>query len=105
MTELFDEFENDGMRLEAVARLARVNFSTVYRWVVKGLPAPGGEGRIRLQALRIGRRWWTSRPAFSRFCAATTPPLDGDAVEPPRTATQRRRASERAAKRLAQLGI
>jgi hypothetical protein len=104
MTELFDEIETNGMRIEAVARLAKVNFSTAYRWVVKGLPAPGGGGRVRLQGLRIGRRWWTSRSAFARFCEATTP-LDGDAVAPPRTATQRQRASERAARRLAQLGI
>ena len=104
MIELFDEIEKNGMRLEAVARWGKVNFSTAYRWVTKGLPAPGGGGRVRLQAMRIGRRWWTSRPAFARFCEATTPPLDGN-VTPPRTATQRMRASERAARRLAQLGI
>jgi hypothetical protein len=55
--------------------------------------------------MRIGRKWLTSRAALQRFAEATTPQFDGVSVTAPRSATARHRASERAAKRLSQVGI
>ena len=45
--------------------------AAVWRWVVKGLPGPDGT-RCRLEAVRLGRRWMTSRQALARFMARTT---------------------------------
>jgi hypothetical protein len=79
-----------------------IHFSTVFRWVVKGVRGPAGE-RVRLDALRIGGRWVTSASALQRFAEALTPQLDGGAT--PATPTQRQRAAERAGKELEALGI
>lgn len=51
--------------------------STVLRWILKGLPSATG-GRVRLEAVRRGRRWVTSSAAVGRFFAAlpTTPSED-----------------------------
>jgi hypothetical protein len=78
----------------------------VLRWVLRGARSPSGQ-RVRLEALRLGGRWITSREAIQRFGERLTPPLDiGDtSVSPPCTPTQRHRASERAAKELEKLGI
>jgi len=54
------------------SQLARENHlqpSTIFRWIAKGLPAAEG-GRVRLEAIRRGRRWLTSRAAVRRFFAA-----------------------------------
>jgi hypothetical protein len=45
--------------------------SAVWRWVSNGLPGPD-EKRVRLEAVRLGRRWMTSRQALARFMAATS---------------------------------
>src|SRR5688572_1327869 len=46
--------------------------SAVWRWVSKGLRGPVGE-RVRLEAVRIGRRWVTSHEGLARFFARLTP--------------------------------
>jgi hypothetical protein len=104
MSDLLSEIETAGLRLEEVARLAKTHFSTAFRWITKGVPGATGE-RVRLEALRIGGRWWTSRPAFKRFAEATTPSLGAPIAPVPRSTTARQRASEHAAKRLSQIGI
>jgi hypothetical protein len=83
----------------------KIHFSTVWRWVTTGVRGPGGN-RVRLQALRIGAKWVTSRRAIQAFAEALTPHLDVQA-EPAATCTagQRRRAAERAGEQLAALGI
>jgi hypothetical protein len=45
--------------------------AAVWRWLSKGLPGPDGT-RVRLEAVRLGRRWMTSRQALARFMARTT---------------------------------
>jgi hypothetical protein len=42
-----------------------------WRWVTKGLPGPDGQ-RVRLESIRVGRRWMTSLAAVARFFARTT---------------------------------
>jgi len=68
------------------------------------VPGPDGN-RVRLEAVRCGGKWLTSREALERFTEAITPRFDPDACPAPRTATQRQRASERAGKRLAHEGF
>lgn len=44
----------------------RLHRAAVWRWVTDGLKGPDG-GRVRLEALRMGRRWVTSKQAVARF--------------------------------------
>jgi hypothetical protein len=61
---------------------------------------------VRLEGLRLGSRWVTTRQALQRFAEALTPRLGGTGSAPaPRTEAKRRRASERAASELERAGI
>ena len=44
----------------------RVHRAAVWRWVSQGLRGPDGT-RVQLEALRMGRRWVTSKQAVARF--------------------------------------
>jgi hypothetical protein len=81
-----------------------VTLSCILRWVLKGAPGPNGT-RVKLEALRLGGRWLTSREALQRFAEALTPRLDDSPVPTPRTPAARARAAERAGKELEILGI
>jgi len=83
---------------------ARPTLGCVLRCVLKGAKSPSGE-LVRLEAIRLGGRWLTSREALQRFAERLTPLLDGEPLASPRTLNQRRRASERAARELEQMGI
>jgi hypothetical protein len=104
MSDLLSEIETAGLRIEEVARFSKTHFSTVFRWITKGVPGADGQ-RVCLEALRIGGRWWTSRPAFKRFVGATTPNQLAPPMVMRRSPIMRQRASERAAERLSQAGI
>jgi hypothetical protein len=99
-----DILSEETIRLEEAARISKVHFSSAYRWVLRGVPGPSGT-RVRLEAVRVGRAWVTSREALQRFSAALTPHLDDGSAPSPRTATARRRATELASARLAEIGI
>jgi Protein of unknown function (DUF1580) len=97
--------------LAAAARLVpaarngkRTHLSTLLRWIQTGAKAADGS-RVRLEAIRLGGRWLTSREALQRFADRLTPRLH-DPVDAPkvRTASRRQQASERAAEELDQLG-
>jgi hypothetical protein len=95
----------DACRLVPPARRGkRTHLSTLLRWILTGAKSPTGE-LVKLEALRLGNRWVTTRGALQRFAEALTPHTDGQAPIPPRTPTARRRASERAGKELEALGI
>ena len=81
-----------------------VHLSCVMRWILSGASAPDGR-RVRLDAIRIGGRWITSREALQRFAEALTPDVMVSPISTPRTPTRRQRASERAARQLEDLGI
>src|SRR5262245_5802633 len=81
-----------------------VTLSCVLRWVLTGARGPSGE-RIRLEAVRVGGRWLTTREALQRFAEALTPRPDAPPAPAPRTAGQRARAAEKAGKQLEKLGI
>jgi hypothetical protein len=82
----------------------RTHLSTLLRWIMRGARTPSGE-MVHLEAVRIGNRWMTSREALQRFAERLTPRLDAPATAAPRSPTQRRRASERAAAELEKLGM
>jgi hypothetical protein len=101
-----------GLSLSAAGRLfpghrgnGTVDPSTVFRWVTKGARAADGRP-VKLEAVRVGGRWLTSRPAVARFVAALTPadPTDGAPPSAPCNPAARRRASERAAAALEKMG-
>jgi hypothetical protein len=87
------------------ARLGRpVNPSTIWRWCRQDVRLPGG-AVVRLECVRVSGRWLTTEEAISRFVAAQTPQDDTEARPAPCTPTQRRRASEQAARELERIGI
>jgi hypothetical protein len=86
-------------------RLGRpVNSSTIWRWCRKGVKVPG-VGVVKLESVRVAGRWATSEEAISRFVEAQTPQGDSEERPTPRTPTQRRKASDRAARELERIGI
>jgi len=102
-----------GLALSAVGRLfpaskgagTSIDPSTVFRWVTRGLKLPSG-GVVKLEAVRCGGRWLTSRDAVTRWCLALT----GDAAREPatdilRSPAARSRGSKAAAEQLKRLGI
>jgi hypothetical protein len=93
-----------GRLLPPGRRNKRPSLSCLLRWVETGIKSPTGE-LIRLEALRCGGRWLTSREALQRFALALTPRLDAPAAPAIRTPAQRRRSSERAEKILEKAGI
>jgi hypothetical protein len=99
-----DILSEQTLRIHEAAAIARVSFATAWRWILKGAPAPDGT-RVRLEAIRCGAKWLTSQEALRRFSEALTPRLNTEPAPAPRTPTARQRASERAAKRLSQIGI
>ena len=80
-----------------------VTLSCLLRWILRGARAPSGQ-LVRLEAVRIGGRWVTSREALQRFAEALTPSFE-NASPAPRPPSSRQRASERAAKQLQKMGI
>jgi hypothetical protein len=80
-----------------------VTLSCLLRWVLDGVQTPNG--KVRLEAVRLGGRWITSVEALGRFAERQTPKLDRPAEAPPRTLRARQRAAERAGQELAKLGI
>lgn len=67
----------------------RINASTVFRWITRGVKTPGGV--IRLEADRVGNGWRTSLEAIARFTAKLTeaalPTSEPAAAPAPRRAT------------------
>ena len=94
----------DAAKILPSARLGRpVSFQCILRWVLDGTKSPSGRP-IKLEALRLGGRWITSREAIQRFAEALTPPPTDDSA-PCRTSRQRRTAADRAEDELKKLGI
>jgi hypothetical protein len=81
-----------------------VSLGCILRWVLDGAKAPDGN-RVRLEAVRLGGRWVTSREAVQRFAEALTPRLSDARMSSPRTPRRRERANARAVKELEAAGI
>jgi hypothetical protein len=83
----------------------KTHLSTLLRWINRGARAPTGQ-LVRLEAVRLGNRWHTTRAALQRFAESLTPQPPADPLASvPRTTGQRQRATERAAAQLDQLGL
>ena len=104
----------EGLSLSAAGRLFPghrggkfVDPSTVFRWLTKGTRTTDGRV-VKLEAVRAGTRWLTSRGAIGRFVAALTPTVDpASAPTTPtsRSPAARNRASEQAAEALRKMGL
>ncbi len=100
----------DGLTLAAAGRLfpghrggRSVDPSTIFRWVTKGTTAGGRT--VRLEAVRAGNRWLTSRPAVARYVAALTDALPAPLSDPtPRTPAARHQAAAKAGDALEAMG-
>lgn len=79
----------------------RINFSTVWRWALKGIIAQDGT-RVRLEIVKCGGRRLTSKEALERFVTALTTTSRQPELRMP---AARIRANEAAQKKLARLGI
>jgi hypothetical protein len=81
----------------------KVNFSTVYRWIFRGVRSPAGQ-LVRLESVRVGGRWLVSREALQRFVEMLSV-RSSDASPSPRSPAERRRKSAVAGKKLERMGI
>ena len=93
----------DAAKLLPPGRLGRpASFQCLLRWVLDGARAPDGQ-LVKLEALRLGGRWVTSKEALQRFADSLT--ARSDKPVSTRTPRQRRRAAEKAERELEKLGI
>jgi hypothetical protein len=103
----------DGLALSAAGRLfpahrgdGTVGPSTVFRWLTKGAKSTGGQ-LVKLEAVRVGGRWLTSRGAVARFVQALTvagTPASATPAPVSRSLSARQKASERAGRELEKRG-
>lgn len=82
----------------------RTSPSTIWRWAKVGCKASDGT-LVKLETVRIGGRFCTSREAVLRFIAATNDQAEASPAAPIRTPAQRKRSSQRAAEKLAKARI
>ncbi len=85
----------DAITVIEIARQFHVSPSTVFRWMMRGLPNGRGE-RVRLQAIRRGKIWLTSRAALQRFLSSLPASPQTPTTPPIRTPAKRERDCERA---------
>jgi hypothetical protein len=81
-----------------------VTLSCLFRWITTGVIGPDGR-RVQLEAARLAGKWVTTPGAIRRFVEAQTPLIRAGEAPAPRSAAQRRRASERADKELDRAGF
>jgi hypothetical protein len=86
----------DQITLIEISRQFRVNPSTGLRWILRGLP-DGRGGRVRLEAIRRGKPWLSSRAALERFLAALPQSAPPSIVQSIRSPAKRERDSAHAA--------
>lgn len=67
--------DGEGLAVDVAAESVHVHRCTVHKWITMGLRQPSGE-IIRLEAVRLGGSWFTSRAALSRFIDATNPAVN-----------------------------
>lgn len=106
-SQILNEVEaGEGITLANAAKVVpgnrgKANPSTLFRWCQTGARAVDGR-RVMLEHIRCGGRILTTKNALRRFMLALS--QRGDAPPAPRTAAQRRRAVEKAEKRLIEMG-
>ncbi len=106
-TETLISLSEAARSLPAGRRGRPVSLACIFRWITSGVKLPSG-AVVRLEGVRLGGRWLTSKEALQRFAEAQTPNLDSDrrpAGAAGRRAGVRQRASERAERQLEEAGI
>jgi hypothetical protein len=95
----------DAAKLFPPGRMGRpVAAATLWRWSREGVRLPDGS-KVKLRVVRIGGRFAVSEEALREFIDQQQP-TDHDAEVPAvRSASARRRASDRAGEELTRLGI
>ena len=78
-----------------------VNPSTVYRWASRGHLLRGGQ-RVKLEAIRVAGRTFTSRQAITRFIEAQNAPTASDHIRSP---ASRQQAADKTEEELRKFGI
>ncbi|MBI1900939.1 MAG: hypothetical protein HYS13_07485 [Planctomycetia bacterium] len=73
---------------------------TQWRWILKGVKA--GNGRVRLEAVRVGATWCSTPAALARFFEAQTAAALASSVDDDRTRSGR---SETVERRLRKAGL
>jgi Protein of unknown function (DUF1580) len=81
----------------------KVSPSTVWRWITRGCTDKDGKV-VKLEAVRVGAYFCTSRQSITRFIEAINGPCEGPAPVI-RAPTTRKKASEQAAAKLHAAGI
>jgi hypothetical protein len=66
----------------AACRGKKTHLSTVLRWILDGVRGPDGT-RVRLEGVRLGRRWMTTRTSLQRFAERLTPQIGAATTPPP----------------------
>ena len=96
---MIDIHEEPLLSLSAAAALVpparqgkRTHLSTILRWILDGAKGPNGK-RVKLEAVRIGGRWMTTRSALQRFVERLTP--DAGAA-PPSPSARRQEQKDKA---------
>ena len=79
-----------------------VSFQCLLRWVLDGARDPHGH-KVRLEAIRLGGRYVTSKEALQRFAERLTPSANDRPPEP--TVKQRSRRAENAKRELEKMGV
>jgi hypothetical protein len=77
----------------------------IWRWVCKGLRLADGRV-VKLEAVRLAGRWYSSHGALQRFITAQQDDAQpAELPAPARSATKRQKASEKAAELLETAGL
>jgi hypothetical protein len=82
----------------------KTHISTLLRWITCGAKDPSGR-LVRLEAIRLGNRWHTSREALQRFAEALTPHRPDSFPYDARTPRQRQRAAEQTDAELEEMNL
>lgn len=112
--EVLTEIQSGGgLSLSAAGRLfpghrenSTVDPSTVFRWLTKGMRTEDGRV-VKLEGVRVGARWVTTRGGIARFVAVLTAAANPTSVSSSplsRKSSTRRRAAQMAAEELKKLG-
>lgn len=99
MTDPMRVLDETALSPSGAAAVLRTTARTVVRWLSSGVKLADGRV-VRLEGVRVGTLWKTSREACRRFVAATT-------AHPPDTETPKvgRRASAATTKILEKWGV
>lgn len=98
-TQLLSEIEGGtGVPTGPASRiLGGCDPSTVFRLMARGTRLADGTV-VKLESVRIGHKWWTSRPAIARYLTAiNNPAAEEIAARPAKKRKQKSNSNERLA--------